>query len=225
MGVLFFNRASNACLVRDRLASGSEGGFHLPLEYRLRGRSQSPRLPGRSRFPPSSAGCAPLRRCVAESDPAKPRFRPCLPAREKDIEAIVPGASAAAFERWIRSKPSASTARTPSSETPFAAQSRDDPMPYRSPAIITNRGHDSIAIFAVGAADGRLTSIGWQPSNGKTPRFFAIDPTGRRLFAANDETDSIVTFELDPANGKLTQTDGSVRAGSPVCIVFKIASK
>ena len=42
------------------------------------------------------------------------------------------------FERWMRSKLSAITARTPSSSGPFAAQSRDDPVPYSLPASTTS---------------------------------------------------------------------------------------
>jgi 6-phosphogluconolactonase len=51
----------------------------------------------------------------------------------------------------------------------------------------SNRGHDSIAIFAIDARRGTLTSAGHVPTQGKTPRNFALDPTGRYLFAANQE--------------------------------------
>jgi 6-phosphogluconolactonase len=61
-------------------------------------------------------------------------------------------------------------------------------------------------------------------SNGKTPRFFAIDMTGRLMFVANEESDNIVTFEVDQSNGKLTMAEGRVAVGSPVCIVFAAAS-
>jgi 6-phosphogluconolactonase (cycloisomerase 2 family) len=88
----------------------------------------------------------------------------------------------------------------------------------------SNRGNDSIAIFAVDAASGRLSPVGWQQSNGKTPRFFAIDPTHRFLFAANEDSDAIVTFKVDPSNGGLAQAGGVVHVGSPVCIAFKPSS-
>jgi 6-phosphogluconolactonase len=88
----------------------------------------------------------------------------------------------------------------------------------------SNRGYDSIAMFGVSQIDGRLSTNGWQLPNGKTPRFFSIDPTGRFLFVANEESDTIVTCRLDQSNGKLTMAEGGVGIGSPVCIVFMVAS-
>jgi 6-phosphogluconolactonase len=87
----------------------------------------------------------------------------------------------------------------------------------------SNRGYDSIAIFAVDPVTGRMTSVGWQESYGKTPRFFAIDPTQRFIFIANEESDTIVTFKIDRASGTLERTGDVVRTGSPVCIVFRSA--
>jgi 6-phosphogluconolactonase len=74
----------------------------------------------------------------------------------------------------------------------------------------SNRGYDSIALFTVNQTDGRLTPNGWQRTNGKTPRFFAIDPTGHYLFAANEESDNIVTCRIDSSSGALTMADGVV---------------
>ncbi len=61
--------------------------------------------------------------------------------------------------RWMRSKLSASTARTPRSSVPFAAQSRDEPEPYSFPAIITQR-HAFVAILHRGVVDGHLLVAG-----------------------------------------------------------------
>jgi 6-phosphogluconolactonase len=85
----------------------------------------------------------------------------------------------------------------------------------------SNRGDDSIAIFAVDPATGRMTSVGWQASRGKTPRFFAIDPTQRFMFAANEDSDTIVAFKINRADGSLEHCGDIVRTGSPVCIVFR----
>jgi 6-phosphogluconolactonase (cycloisomerase 2 family) len=85
----------------------------------------------------------------------------------------------------------------------------------------SNRGHDSIAIFSVEEASGRLTSVGWQASGGRTPRFFAIDPNHQRLLVANEDTDTIVSFEIDRSDGSLRPVGEPVRIGSPVCILFK----
>jgi 6-phosphogluconolactonase (cycloisomerase 2 family) len=84
----------------------------------------------------------------------------------------------------------------------------------------SNRGHDSIVIFAVDSAGGTLTPVGWEPTQGKTPRFFALDPSANFLYAANQDSDTIVTFRVDQATGKLTATGQIIKVGSPVSIVF-----
>jgi len=55
----------------------------------------------------------------------------------------------------------------------------------------SNRGHDSIAVFAVDETSGVLTPVGWEPSQGKTPRCFALDPAGLFLYAANQGSDTM----------------------------------
>lgn len=84
----------------------------------------------------------------------------------------------------------------------------------------SNRGHDSIAIFAIDELTGRLTLIGHQPTQGKTPRNFGIDPTGTYLFAANQDSDNIVVFRIDLQTGKLEPTGISVEVPTPVCVKF-----
>ena len=81
----------------------------------------------------------------------------------------------------------------------------------------SNRGHDSIAMFCVGA-DGSLTLLGHQPCGGRTPRNFAIDPEGQYLLAANQDSDNIAVFAIGE-DGLLRQT-GDVPFPSPVCIRF-----
>jgi 6-phosphogluconolactonase len=83
----------------------------------------------------------------------------------------------------------------------------------------SNRGHDSIAIFAVGD-DGNLRPLGHQSTQGKTPRGFGIDPTGAWLVAANQGSDTIVVFRIDPETGGLKPTGATVNVGSPVCVKF-----
>ncbi len=83
----------------------------------------------------------------------------------------------------------------------------------------SNRGHDSIAVFAIGA-DGKLTAVEHVSTQGKSPRNFAIDPTGGWLLAANQDTNNIVVFKIDPATGKLTPTGQQLEVGSPVCVTF-----
>jgi 6-phosphogluconolactonase len=82
----------------------------------------------------------------------------------------------------------------------------------------SNRGHNSIAGFAVDAATGTLRSLGHTPTAGRTPRNFAIDPAGTFLLAANQDTNSVVTFRIDPATGALVATGQVADIPSPVCV-------
>jgi 6-phosphogluconolactonase len=84
----------------------------------------------------------------------------------------------------------------------------------------SNRGHDSIAVFAIDEQSGRLTSVETTPTQGRTPRNFGIDPTGAYLLAANQNTDSVVVFRIDPKSGRLTPTGTTIAVGAPVCIKF-----
>jgi len=85
----------------------------------------------------------------------------------------------------------------------------------------SNRGDDSLAIFAIDEAGGSLSRVGWEPTQGKTPRFFAIEPSGAVLYAANMDSDTIVAFRVDPGSGKLTPTGQIIKTGSPSSIVFR----
>jgi 6-phosphogluconolactonase len=89
----------------------------------------------------------------------------------------------------------------------------------------SNRGHDSIAIFAVDGASGKLTPAGHQSTLGKTPRNFAIDPTGRFLLAANQKSDSIVVFRIDARTGALTPVGKPVPVPTPVYIRMTAAGR
>ena len=84
----------------------------------------------------------------------------------------------------------------------------------------SNRGHDSIAVFAIDGPTGKLTSVQDVPTEGRAPRNFAIDPTGGYLFAANQDSNNIVVFKIDPGSGKLSPTGDKYSASLPVCIVF-----
>jgi 6-phosphogluconolactonase len=84
----------------------------------------------------------------------------------------------------------------------------------------SNRGHDSIAVFAIDAAQGTLTPIERVPTQGKMPRNFGIDPTGSYLLAANQGSDNLVVFRIDPQTGRLTPTGQVLEVASPVCVKF-----
>jgi len=84
----------------------------------------------------------------------------------------------------------------------------------------SNRGHDSIAIFAVDPESGKLRAAGHQSTQGKNPRNFGIDPTGAYLLAANQDGDNVVAFRIDAATGALQPTGQSLTISKPVCVKF-----
>jgi len=87
----------------------------------------------------------------------------------------------------------------------------------------SNRGHDSIAVYAIDPAKGMLTQIEDVSTLGKEPRNFALDPTGAYLFAANQNSNTVVVFRVNPSNGRLTPTGEKVEVVSPVCVTFVAA--
>lgn len=84
----------------------------------------------------------------------------------------------------------------------------------------SNRGHNTLAIFAIDPATGKLTAAGHQSTGGKTPRNFGIDPTGAYILAANQGSDSVVVFRVNQSNGSLQPTGQTVEVGAPVCIKY-----
>lgn len=88
----------------------------------------------------------------------------------------------------------------------------------------SNRGHDSIAIFAI-AGDGTLRPLGHQSTRGKTPRNFALDPSGQYLLAANQDSDTVAVFRIDAQTGLLSPLGEPVAVPRPVCIRFLLAER
>jgi 6-phosphogluconolactonase len=85
---------------------------------------------------------------------------------------------------------------------------------------VSNRGPDSLAVFARDPAAGTLTLVEIVPCGGKYPRNFALSPDGRWLVCANRDTDNLVVFRVDPATGRLTLTAPSATIPQPVCVLF-----
>ena len=84
----------------------------------------------------------------------------------------------------------------------------------------SNRGHDSIAVFAVDNESGRLTLVEVEPSGGKTPRNFGIDPTGAFLLAAGQSSGNVALFKINAETGALTPTGSSIDVPRAVCVQF-----
>ncbi len=84
----------------------------------------------------------------------------------------------------------------------------------------SNRGHDSLAIFAIDPGSGRLRPLGHEPTRGRHPRQFAIDPTGAFLLAANRDSDSVTVFRIARNSGRLEAVGAPFRSPRPVCLRF-----
>jgi 6-phosphogluconolactonase len=86
---------------------------------------------------------------------------------------------------------------------------------------VSNRGHNSLAVFSVAESTGALTLDQVVSTDGDWPRNFSLDPTGRWLLVANQRSDSIVVFGRDQKSGRLTPTRFSLALPSPVCLRFR----
>jgi 6-phosphogluconolactonase len=83
----------------------------------------------------------------------------------------------------------------------------------------SNRGYDSIALFALDRS-GTPKLLANVNTLGKTPRHFALDPTGEWLWAANQDSSSLNLFRVEPKQGRLFPTDESLDLTTPVCVIF-----
>ena len=93
-------------------------------------------------------------------------------------------------------------------------------VPRTNTLYVSNRGHNSIAMFRVNRASGGLRLIGWQATGGTAPRFFGFDTSGGFLYAANLRSHTIRRFDVDMRTGALTPTRQIVKTESPCAIVF-----
>ena len=86
----------------------------------------------------------------------------------------------------------------------------------------SNRGDDSIVVYAIAPEEGTLSYVGHVSTGGRTPRNFAIDPSGAYLLAANQDSDNVVVFRIDPDSGLPVATGAEMMVSMPVCIKFLI---
>ncbi len=82
----------------------------------------------------------------------------------------------------------------------------------------SNRGDDSLAIYAVDQETGKLSLVGHESTQGIGPRDFTIDPSGALLLVANQDTDTVVTFWINQDSGMLTATGHVAKVPTPVCL-------
>jgi 6-phosphogluconolactonase len=84
----------------------------------------------------------------------------------------------------------------------------------------SNRGHDSIVVYAADPDTGRLDIVDHESTRGHWPRDFAIGPDGRFLYVENMRSDSVESFAIDEATGRLSPLDRGLDIPSPICLQF-----
>jgi 6-phosphogluconolactonase len=89
---------------------------------------------------------------------------------------------------------------------------------------VSNRGHNSLAVFSVAESTGALALEQVVSTEGDWPRNFSLDPTGRWLLVANQRSGSVVVFRCDQESGRLTPTRQRIALPSPVCLRFRAHS-
>jgi 6-phosphogluconolactonase len=84
----------------------------------------------------------------------------------------------------------------------------------------SNRGHDSLVVYAIDQRSGELTLRQRVPSRGKVPRYFTFDPTEKWLLVSNQESGSITVFSVDASRGELTAVGEPVALPKPMGVAF-----
>ena len=84
---------------------------------------------------------------------------------------------------------------------------------------VSNRGHDSIATYAI-AADGKLTILDYAPAHVKAPRGFALTPDGQWLVVGGQDSNNLTSHKVDATTGKLTFVSELTGVGMPVSVQF-----
>jgi 6-phosphogluconolactonase (cycloisomerase 2 family) len=88
--------------------------------------------------------------------------------------------------------------------------------------FVSNRGDDSLAVFAIDQKNNRIRFVRAQLTRGKTPRFCTLSPNQKVIWMLNEESDTMMPVALDPEHpdDPFLSTGEAVSCGSPVCLVF-----
>jgi len=84
----------------------------------------------------------------------------------------------------------------------------------------SNRGDDSITVYSIASGKGSISTVEKVSTQGKIPRGFKIDPSGKYLIAGNQNSNNVVVFQRDAKSGKLTPTGQVLEVGAPVCVQY-----
>lgn len=87
-------------------------------------------------------------------------------------------------------------------------------------AFVSNRGHESIALFAFDPDSGKLERRAIVPCGARTPRHFTLTPDGRWLLVGGQSSDDIHVMSFDPESGELALTPASIPCPHPICLLF-----
>jgi 6-phosphogluconolactonase len=90
--------------------------------------------------------------------------------------------------------------------------------PKGNTLYVSNRGHDSIAVFRVGPSGNNFRFLGHTPTE-KTPRSFDIDPTGRWLFVAGEGSGKLAGYRIDAKTGQLERVSTQNVGPEPWCVL------
>jgi len=94
--------------------------------------------------------------------------------------------------------------------------------PSNKTLYISNRTHNSISVFSINSSNGILTFETRFQTNGKEPRDFNFDPSGKWLVCAHQDSDTIVSFEIAEETGLPTtgEVKSTIECGTPVSVIF-----
>lgn len=84
----------------------------------------------------------------------------------------------------------------------------------------SNRGHDTIAVFAADAATGALERVAIEPALGECPASLALAPSGQWLVAANQRSDGVAVFRIEASTGRLSPAGDPVPIPAPTSLAF-----
>ena len=85
---------------------------------------------------------------------------------------------------------------------------------------VSNRGHNTIAAFAIDQETGKLDFIERESTQGEIPRNFGIDPSGKFLIAGNQRSDTVTVLKINQDTGSLDPTGHQIKVPAAVCIRF-----
>ncbi|HEU4780666.1 MAG TPA: lactonase family protein, partial [Steroidobacteraceae bacterium] len=84
----------------------------------------------------------------------------------------------------------------------------------------SNRGEDSMVVYAIDSSTGELTLKQRTPSRGKVPRYFTLDPSNQWLIVSNQESDNVAVFSVDAKTGELAAKGEPVLLPKPMALEF-----